>query len=155
MTLFLLMAAALVLGTVTIALGRLLLSAQAVDWVMAAQVLGTAGIASLLLFGIATGSPGVIDTALLLALLAAFATVAFAARLGIDRHRSGQDWAAPPTTTQSETDATVGLGAVDDNAKRSAARHATDAGVDTIADASADAEAATDTDAAHRAGALR
>lgn len=81
MTVFMLASAVLVLGTVTVALGRLLLSAQSVDWVMAAQVLGTAGIASLLLFGIGTGRPGVIDMALLLALLAAFATVAFAARL--------------------------------------------------------------------------
>jgi len=44
---------------------------------MAAQLLGTGGIASLLLVGSATGVRGVEDVALGLALLAAFASVAF------------------------------------------------------------------------------
>jgi multicomponent Na+:H+ antiporter subunit F len=44
---------------------------------MAAQLLGTGGIAVLLLLGVATGLSGVIDVGLTLALLAAFAGVAF------------------------------------------------------------------------------
>jgi multicomponent Na+:H+ antiporter subunit F len=106
MTTFLLVAAALVLVTVMVALARLLLSAAAVDWVMAAQVLGTAGIASLLLFGVATASPGVIDLALLLALLAAFATVAFALRLARPGAQPRQVWASAadigPTEDEDE-----------------------------------------------------
>ena len=45
---------------------------------MAVLLLGTGGIAALLLQGVATGMPGVIDVALSLALLAAFASIAFA-----------------------------------------------------------------------------
>ena len=44
---------------------------------MAAQLLGTGGIAALLLLAAATGMPAAIDVALSLALLAAFASVAF------------------------------------------------------------------------------
>ncbi len=44
---------------------------------MAAQLLGTGGIASLLLLGAATGEAAAIDVALTLALLAAFASIAF------------------------------------------------------------------------------
>ena len=120
-TTFLLVAAVLLLVIVTVALGRLLLSAQAVDWVMAGQVLGTGGIAVLLLFGVASASPGVIDMALLLALLAAFATVAFAARLGLDRRRSDEPCAGAPTiqprTIQPTVDAVDAV-----NAGREASR---------------------------------
>ena len=79
MTGFLVAAAVLVLGMVVIALLQLLRGRQPLDWIMAAQLLGTAGIAALLLFGTATGATGALDLALLLALLAAFATMAFAA----------------------------------------------------------------------------
>ncbi|MEA3639705.1 MAG: monovalent cation/H+ antiporter complex subunit F [Lamprobacter sp.] len=75
---FLLGAALFILVLIVVALARLLLSHRAVDWVMAEQLLGTAGIAVLLLFGVATGRPGVIDLALMLTLLATFVTVAFA-----------------------------------------------------------------------------
>ena len=44
---------------------------------MAAQLLGTGGIAALLLLGAASGIGAVVDVALTLALLAAFATIAF------------------------------------------------------------------------------
>jgi multicomponent Na+:H+ antiporter subunit F len=44
---------------------------------MAAQLIGTAGIGSLLLIAAATGARGVEDVALGLALLAAFASAAF------------------------------------------------------------------------------
>ena len=44
---------------------------------MAAQLLGTGGIAALLLLAEATGVPAAVDVALVLALLAAFVSVAF------------------------------------------------------------------------------
>jgi multicomponent Na+:H+ antiporter subunit F len=45
------------------------------DRIMAAQLLGTGGVAALLLLGTATSLPGAIDVAVTLALLAAFAAV--------------------------------------------------------------------------------
>jgi multicomponent Na+:H+ antiporter subunit F len=44
---------------------------------MAAQLLGTGGVAILLLLASATETPPIVDVALLLALFAAFAAVAF------------------------------------------------------------------------------
>ena len=74
----LLVAAALfVLGTVVLGLVRILRGPGDADRMMAAQLLGTGGIAVLLLVGAATGESAVVDVALTLALLAAFASVAF------------------------------------------------------------------------------
>ena len=47
------------------------------DRMMAAQLLGTGGIAAVLLLGAATGEAAAVDVALTLALLAAFASFAF------------------------------------------------------------------------------
>jgi multicomponent Na+:H+ antiporter subunit F len=47
------------------------------DRMMAAQLLGTGGIAVVLLLGAATGEAATVDVALTLALLAAFASFAF------------------------------------------------------------------------------
>jgi multicomponent Na+:H+ antiporter subunit F len=47
------------------------------DRMMAVQLFGTGGIAALLLLGAASGTEGVIDVVLTLAVLAAFAAVAF------------------------------------------------------------------------------
>ena len=69
-------AALLVLATVAAGLVRVLRGPGIADRVMAAQLLGTGGIAVLLLLGAATGTPGLTVAALTLALLAAFATVA-------------------------------------------------------------------------------
>lgn len=74
---FLLVAATLVLLMVAIGLVRVLRGPADVDRVMAVQLLGTGGIAALLLLGTATGLPGAVDVALVLALLAAFAAVIF------------------------------------------------------------------------------
>jgi len=52
---------------------------------MAVQLLGTGGIAALLLIAYATNVPGVEDVALGLALLAAFATIAFVNLLDADQ----------------------------------------------------------------------
>ena len=74
---FLLATAALVVVTVAIGLLRILRGPGDADRLMAAQLLGTGGIAVLLLGGIGTGVAAVVDVGLTLALLAAFAAVAF------------------------------------------------------------------------------
>lgn len=91
MTEFLLAAAAFVLGTVALGLVRLLRGPGDMDRMLAAQLLGTGGVAALLLLGVASGDGAVADIALVLALLAAFASVAFV---------SG---ARPPEGSGSET----------------------------------------------------
>ena len=77
MTDFLLAAAGLILLTVAVGLARILRGPENVDRTMAAQLLGTGGIATLLLVAAATAVRGAEDVALGLALLAAFASVAF------------------------------------------------------------------------------
>lgn len=64
---------------VMVALGwvRILRGPTRAERVMAAQLFGTGGIAALLLLGAATGIPGVVDVALVLAVLAVFASIAF------------------------------------------------------------------------------
>ena len=49
---------------------------------MSAQLLGTSGIAALLLLSVAIGYPAIVDVALALALLAAFASIAFVTSSG-------------------------------------------------------------------------
>jgi len=77
MTEFLLAAAAFVFGTVVLGVLRILRGPADADRLLAAQLLGTGGVASLLLLGVATNAAGVTDLAVLLVLLAAFASVAF------------------------------------------------------------------------------
>jgi multicomponent Na+:H+ antiporter subunit F len=74
---FLLAAATFVLLTVAVGLLRILLGPGDADRLMAAQLLGTGGIAAVLLLGAASGEAAAIDVALTLALLAAFASFAF------------------------------------------------------------------------------
>lgn len=74
----LLTAAMIVLVSVIAGLPRILRGPAVVDRIMAAQLLGTGGIAALLLAGVATATPSFVDAALVLALLAAFATIAMA-----------------------------------------------------------------------------
>lgn len=81
---FLLAAAGFVLVTVALGLIRILRGPGDADRILAAQLLGTGGVAAMLLVGVATGLPGVTDLALLLALLAAFASVAFVAGSGCE-----------------------------------------------------------------------
>jgi multicomponent Na+:H+ antiporter subunit F len=75
---FLLFSALFVLATVAVGLLRLLHGPADADRIMSAQLLGTGGIAVLLLLGAAGGAPSTIDVALTLAVLAAFASAAFA-----------------------------------------------------------------------------
>ncbi|MCC7226474.1 MAG: hypothetical protein IT507_07240 [Burkholderiaceae bacterium] len=74
---FLLVSALFVLAMVALGLFPILRGASEADSLMAAQLLGTGGIAALLLLGAATGVAAVVDVALTLALLAAFASFAF------------------------------------------------------------------------------
>ena len=74
---FLLAAAGFVLAMVALGLVRILRGPAIADRIMAAQLLGTGGIATLLLIAPATGMAAATDVALSLALLAAFASVAF------------------------------------------------------------------------------
>lgn len=73
----LLASAVLVLAAVAAGLARVLRGPGNTERIMAAQLLGTGGIAALLLFGAAADSSSAIDLALMLAMLAAFATIAF------------------------------------------------------------------------------
>ena len=77
MTEFLLAASAFVLAMVSLGLIRVLRGPGNADRMMAAQLLGTGGIAGLLLLGTATGAGATADVALTLALLATFAAIAF------------------------------------------------------------------------------
>jgi multicomponent Na+:H+ antiporter subunit F len=69
--------AGLIVLAVAIGLARILHASNDVEKLMAVQLLGTGGIAALLLIAYATNVPGVEDVALGLALLAALATIAF------------------------------------------------------------------------------
>jgi multicomponent Na+:H+ antiporter subunit F len=74
---FLLAAAGFVLAMVALSLLRILRGPTEADRMMATQLLGSGGIAALLLAS-GAGIPTMVDVALTLALLAAFASVAFA-----------------------------------------------------------------------------
>jgi multicomponent Na+:H+ antiporter subunit F len=75
---FLYAAAGFALAMVALGLLRVLRGPTDADRMMAAQLLGTGGVAALLLAAAATGQPAASDLALLIALLAAFASAAFA-----------------------------------------------------------------------------
>jgi multicomponent Na+:H+ antiporter subunit F len=87
MSSFLFGAAVFVLAMVALGLVIILQRPAEVDRMMAAQLLGTGGVAILLLLAVATETPPITDVALTLALFAAFAAVAFV--------RSASDGEAP------------------------------------------------------------
>jgi multicomponent Na+:H+ antiporter subunit F len=74
---FLVGAAGFVVALVALGLVRILRGPGDADRMMAAQLLGTGGAAALLLAGAAVGEGSVANVSLTLALLAAFASVAF------------------------------------------------------------------------------
>jgi len=76
MNIFLLASGGFVLLMVAVGLIRILRGPGDAERMMAAQLLGSGGIAALLL-GATTGTSAVADVALILALLAAFASIAF------------------------------------------------------------------------------
>lgn len=90
---FLFAAAGFILVTVAVGLLVILRRWAEIDHMMAAQLLGTGGVAILLLLAAATDTPPVVDVALLLALFAAFAAVAFV------RSASGSERETPETAS--------------------------------------------------------
>jgi multicomponent Na+:H+ antiporter subunit F len=76
MTDFMLSAASFVMIVVAVGLLRLMLGPTNADRMMAGQLLGTGGVAALMLLAVARRSFAVIDVALALAVLAAFASLA-------------------------------------------------------------------------------
>ena len=77
MSAFLFAAGVFILATVAVGLIRILRGRNDADRVMAAQLLGTGGVASLLLLGSIRVDSSVLDLALTLTLLSAFVSVAF------------------------------------------------------------------------------
>jgi multicomponent Na+:H+ antiporter subunit F len=90
MTEFLMAAAVFVLAMVALGLGRILYGPAKADRLMGAQLLASGGMAALLLFGSASQTPAVLDVALVLALLAAFVSIAFVVS-GLPTTASGRD----------------------------------------------------------------
>ena len=74
---FLVGAAAFILVMVTLGLFRVVRGPTEADRMMAAQLLGSGGVGVLVLLAVAVEIPAIVDVALMLALLAAFAGVAF------------------------------------------------------------------------------
>ncbi len=74
---FLLSAAAFVVLMVAVGLVRVARGPGRAERMMAAQLLGSGAIGALLLFGAASGERAMFDVALTLALLSAFASIAF------------------------------------------------------------------------------
>lgn len=81
MTDFLFLAACFVMAMVALGLIGIAARGPGVDLILAVQLIGSGGTAILLLLAVATATPPVIDVALILALLAAFAAVAFVASM--------------------------------------------------------------------------
>jgi multicomponent Na+:H+ antiporter subunit F len=89
MTDFLTIAVGLILAMLALGLVSILRGPGDTDRMMAAQLIGTEGIAALLLLGTVTAVPAAVDVALTLALLATFASIAFVKKglssLDVDR----------------------------------------------------------------------
>lgn len=73
----LMLLAFVILGSVAAGLWRVMRGPSRSDRLMAVQLLSTGGIAVLLILDAATDGPALLDVALVLALLGAFASVAF------------------------------------------------------------------------------
>jgi len=85
-------AACFVLAATALGLLRILRGPADADRMMAAQLLGTGGVAALILLAVAVRTPAIVDVALMLALLAAFASVAFVSSASRSRDKP------PPAT---------------------------------------------------------
>lgn len=77
MSLLLDLSSVVLAATIALSLLRTLRGPTRADRMMGVQLVGTGGIAAAILFAAAERAPAMIDVALLLALLAAFAVVAF------------------------------------------------------------------------------
>ncbi|OPH81882.1 monovalent cation/H+ antiporter complex subunit F [Nitrobacter vulgaris] len=95
MTEFLTAAVGFILALLALGLVSILRGPGDADRMMATQLIGTGGIATLLLLGTITAVPAAIDVALTLALLATFASIAFVkkglSRLEADGAASTED----------------------------------------------------------------
>ena len=91
---FLYIAAGLVLAMTALGLVRILSGPSNADRMAAAQLIGTCGVAILVLVATASKLQPIVDVALLLALLAAFASVAFV--------RGGEAHGRPPEAKERE-----------------------------------------------------
>jgi multicomponent Na+:H+ antiporter subunit F len=100
---FLVLAAVLVLATVAGGLLGILRGREDADKMMATQLLSTGGIAVLLLAGVRADAGSVLDVALVLALLAAFAAIAFV--------KKGATSEMPEPPAPASGDAAAGPGA--------------------------------------------
>ncbi len=80
MTLFMLATALVLLSSIAAGLVRIVIGPTPSDRMMAAQLLGTSGIAVLLVLAPVVAVPALIDVALVFALLAAVAVTAFTRR---------------------------------------------------------------------------
>jgi multicomponent Na+:H+ antiporter subunit F len=74
---FLTVALGFILAILAVGLVRILRGPGDADRMMAAQLIGTSGIAALLLLGTVSGVPAAVDVALILAQLATFTSIAF------------------------------------------------------------------------------
>lgn len=94
MTEFLTIILGFILLILAVGLVRVLSGPGDADRMMAAQLIGTGGIAALLLLGAVSGQSAAVDVALTLALLATFASIAFVkkgmARLEADEPESSE-----------------------------------------------------------------
>ena len=88
---FLLSAAAFIVLMVAVGLVRVARGPGRAERMMAAQLLSTGGVAALLLTGVVAGVPAVFDVALVLALLAAFAAIAFVKKGSADELPAAAD----------------------------------------------------------------
>jgi multicomponent Na+:H+ antiporter subunit F len=79
MSSFMIGAAIFIIVSVAVGLVRILRGPAALDRMMAVQLLGSGGIAALLLISVAMDAPALLDVAVSIALLAAFASVALIA----------------------------------------------------------------------------
>jgi len=77
MNTFLMSAAGAILLTVAVGLVRVLYGPTSADRMMSAQLLGTGGIAGMLLLAYASQIPAVVDVALALAVVSGFVGIAF------------------------------------------------------------------------------
>jgi multicomponent Na+:H+ antiporter subunit F len=77
MTSFLFGAAIFVLAMAALGLVRILRGPGDADRILSVQLIGSGGVAVLLLLAAATQTPSIVDVALMLALLATFVSVAF------------------------------------------------------------------------------
>jgi multicomponent Na+:H+ antiporter subunit F len=93
MSVLLVGSAIFILMMVAMGLARILWGPANADRLMAAQLVSSGGVAALLLLSVAENMPAIIDVALMLAILAVFATVGFVNWAGEveETNRSGDD----------------------------------------------------------------